>query len=69
MWIEKLLSNSSSASTKRFISILSFLSILILVGASCFGVIVQDNILNALLALCGGNGILTVVDKSINKEE
>jgi len=69
MWITKLLGNSTEVSHKRLISLLSFIVLIGILVLNAYGVTINDNILYVFFALTIGNTTLTMVDKSLNKEE
>lgn len=62
--IEKLLS-SSDVSHKRLISLLSFSCLVAILIMNAFGLQIDSNITYSFLGLCGGQSVLSVIDKFI----
>jgi len=65
-WLKELLSSSDDASHKRVISIASFIVLVIMVVLNAFGITITPELIYVFSALCGGNSILTVIDKFRN---
>jgi len=62
-WIKELLSSSDDASHKRLLSIASYIVLVIMVALSAFGTTIQTELIYVFGALCGGNSIMSVIEK------
>ena len=58
-----MFSSSNEVSHKRFISILSFIVLVVMVGLNAKDIKIDSNLIYVFASLCGGNTVLSVVDK------
>jgi len=65
-WLKNILSTSDEASHKRLISISSFIVLVLMVALNVFDITITPELIYVFSALCGGNSILTVIDKFKN---
>ena len=68
MWWKNLLSSSTEVSEKRLISLLSFLVLIVMVGLSCYGIIIPSNLIYVFTGLCSGSSVATLFEKGDNKD-
>ena len=62
-WIKDLISSSDDASHKRFISVASFIVLILMVVLNSFGLVITPELIYVFGALCGGNSIMSVIEK------
>ena len=62
-WLKELLSSSDDASHKRLISIASFILLVVMVVLNAFCTTIQTELIYVFGALCGGNSIMSVIEK------
>lgn len=62
-WLKNLISNSDEASHKRLISFGSFVVLVGMVILKAFGLPIDSTLIYVFAGLCGGQSILTVIDK------
>ena len=65
-WLKDILSTSDEVSHKRLISISSFIVLVLMVALNVFDITITPELIYVFSALCGGNSILTVIDKFKN---
>ncbi len=63
LFIKSLLSNTDDVSHKRIISILSFIVLIAMVIIYAAGKQVNDTLIYVFASLCGGQSILSVIEK------
>jgi len=66
-YIKKLISSSNDADDKRFISIGSFLILVIMVAIKALGGQIDNTLIYVFASLTGGQSVLTVIDRFTNK--
>lgn len=66
-WFQSLLSNSDDASHKRFISVASWVILVVMVILYAFECKVSDTLIYVFAALAFGQSSLTVIDKFLKK--
>ena len=66
-YIKKLISSSNDADDKRFISISSFLVLVIMVAIKALGGQIDNTLIYVFASLTGGQSVLTVIDRFTNK--
>ena len=66
-YVKKLISSSNDADDKRFISIGSFLVLVIMVAIKALGGQIDNTLIYVFASLTGGQSVLTVIDRFTNK--
>ena len=62
-FFKSMFSSSNEVSHKRFISLLSFTVLVVMVGLNAYNIKIDSNLIYVFASLCGGSSVLSVVDK------